>query len=68
MGESHVELPVAYDGPEVHVKLDPRFMADFLKVLDLEQTFTLQLRDSESAVVCHTDDGYSYVIMPLSRE
>lgn len=68
MGESHVELPIAYEGPEIQVKLDPRFMADFLKVLDLEQMFTLELRNSESAVVCHTDDGYSYVIMPLSRE
>jgi len=67
MGESHVEFPVAYEGPEIQVKLDPRFMSDFLKVLDPEQTFTLKLRDAESAVVCQTDDGYAYVIMPLSR-
>ena len=40
MGESHVELPIAYDGPEIPVKLDPRFVGDFLKVLDPEQTFT----------------------------
>jgi len=68
MGESHVELPIAYEGPEVCVKLDPRFMSEFLKVLELEQTFTLHLRDSESAIVCSTDDGYAYLIMPLSRE
>ena len=68
MGESHVELPIAYEGPEITVKLDPRFMSDFLKVLELEQTFTLHLRDAESAVVCYTDDGYAYLIMPLSRE
>ena len=68
MGESHVELPIAYDGPNVNVKLDPRFVSDFLKVLNPDQTFSLQLRDAESAVVCNTDDGYAYVIMPLSRE
>ncbi len=68
MGESHVELPIAYDGPEIRVKLDPRFVNDFLRVLDPEQTFTLHLRDPETAVVCSTDDGYGYVIMPLSRE
>lgn len=68
MGESHVELPIPYEGPEVNVKLDPRFMSDFLKVLDLEQTFTLHLRDAETAVVCSTNDGYAYLIMPLSRE
>jgi len=67
MGESHVELPVAYEGPAIQVKLDPRFASDFLKVLDPEQTFTLKLRDGETAVVCQTDDGYAYVIMPLSQ-
>jgi DNA polymerase-3 subunit beta len=68
MGESHVELPIPYDGPEVPIKLDPRFVGDFLRVLDPEQTFTLNLRDSESAVVCTTADGYAYVIMPLSQD
>jgi DNA polymerase-3 subunit beta len=67
MGESHVEMPVAYEGAEIQVKLDPRFMSDFLRILDPDQTFTLQVRDEKSAVVCQTDDGYAYVIMPLSR-
>ncbi len=67
-GESRIELPVAYEGQEIPVKLDPRFVADFLKVLDPDKTITIHLRDSESAVVCTTDDGYAYVIMPLSRE
>lgn len=68
MGESRVEMPIAYDGPEVVVKLDPRFVADFLKVLNPEQTFTLHLKDGQSAVVSTTDDGYGYVIMPLSQD
>jgi DNA polymerase-3 subunit beta len=68
MGESHVELPVPYEGAELHVKLDPRFVSDFLKTLEPEQTFTMHLRDAESAVVCYTDDGYGYVIMPLSHD
>ena len=68
MGEAHVELPIAYDGPERAVTLDPRFVSDFLRVLEPDRTFTMQLRDAESAVVCSTDDGYSYVIMPLARD
>jgi len=68
MGEAHIELPIAYEGPEVLVRLDPRFVSDFLRVLEPDQTFTLHLRDSESAVVCTTGDGYGYVIMPLSQE
>jgi DNA polymerase-3 subunit beta len=68
MGESHVELPVAYDGPELVIALDPRYMCDFLKVLAPDQTITMELRDGDSAALCTTTDGYSYVLMPLSRE
>ncbi len=68
LGESHVELPIAYDGPEIIIALDPRFMSDFLKVLDPQQTFTMELRDGDSAALCVTEDGYAYVIMPLARE
>ncbi len=67
-GESHVELPIAYDGAEIPVTLDPRYVIDFLKVLEPEQTFVMELRDAESAAVATTDDGYGYVIMPLARD
>ena len=68
MGESRVELPIPYEGAEVPIKLDPNYVSDFLRVLDPDQTFTLTMRDAESAVVCRTADGYAYVIMPLSRK
>ena len=68
LGESHVELPIAYDGPDVGITLDPRFLGDFLKVLDPQQAFTMELRDADSAAVCSTEDGYAYVVMPLARE
>ncbi|MGO8689255.1 MAG: DNA polymerase III subunit beta [Thermoguttaceae bacterium] len=67
-GESHIEMPIAYDGAEVVITLDPRYLSDFLRVLDPEQTITLELRDAESAAVCFTEDGYGYVIMPLARD
>ena len=63
-----VELPIAYDGADIGITLDPRFLSDFLKVLEPEQTFTMELRDAESAAVCSTEDGYAYVVMPLARE
>jgi len=68
LGESHIELPVAYDGAEVSITLDPRFLSDFLKVLDAEQQFGMELRNADSAALCTTEDGYAYVIMPLARE
>jgi DNA polymerase III subunit beta len=67
-GDSLVELPVAYDGPDIGITLDPRFLGEFLKVLDPQQNFTMELRDAESAAICTTEDGYAYVVMPLARE
>jgi DNA polymerase-3 subunit beta len=67
-GQSRIELPIAYDGAAISITLDPRFMSDFLRVLDPEKVITLELKDAESAAVCSTDDGYGYVIMPLARD
>ena len=68
VGQSHVEMPVTYTGSALSISLDPRFVGDFLKVLDPAKTFTLELKDADSAAVCFTDDGYGYVIMPLARD
>jgi len=67
-GESHIELPIAYDGAAVPINLDPRYLVDFLRVLDPQQAFVFELRDAESAAVCFTEDGYAYVVMPLARD
>ena len=68
VGESQVELPISYDGKELTITFDPRFLVDMLRVLSEESTVTLDLIDQESAAVFRTDDGYSYVVMPLTRE
>ena len=67
-GESRVELPIDHVGAAVRIKLDPRFMSDFLRVLDGAAAVTVELTDPQSACVCRTDDGYAYVIMPLAAD
>jgi DNA polymerase-3 subunit beta len=67
-GESRIELPIEHAGPVVKIKLDPRFLSEFLRVLDGAVTVTLELTDAQSACVCRTDDGYGYVIMPLAAD
>lgn len=67
-GESRVELPIAYDGEPITITLNPKFVLDFLKVLDADKTVAAYVTDSASAVVCATEDGYDYVIMPLARD
>jgi len=68
LGESHVEMPIAYEGATINITLDPRYLSDFLKVLDSESTVSMRLKDAGSAAVCTTDDDYAYVIMPLARD
>lgn len=68
VGDSRVELPINYDGAELTITLDPRFVKDFLRVLDADKMFTFEAKDGESAALCSTDDGYGYVIMPLARD
>lgn len=68
VGQSTIEMPIAYDGESLSITFDPRFVSDFLRVLEPEKSVRLELTDGESAAVLHTEDAYTYVIMPLSRE
>ncbi|MBC20801.1 MAG: DNA polymerase III subunit beta [Planctomycetaceae bacterium] len=67
-GQSRIELPIEYNGSPITLMLDPKYMSDFLKVLDADKTFSLEIKDAKSAAVCTTDDGYGYVIMPMARD
>ena len=68
-GQSRVEMPIAYDGAQIIVALDHRFVLDFLKVLGPEQNITLEIENGETAAVFYADDArYGYVVMPLSRD
>jgi DNA polymerase III subunit beta len=68
VGSSHVELPIAYDGKAVEITFDPRYLIDALKTLDDSTAITAELIDSKNAAVFRTDDHYTYVVMPLTRE
>ena len=48
------EMPVGYAGPTLTVSLDHRFVADFLKVLDPEKTFTFDMENTDSAALMTT--------------
>lgn len=69
IGQAQVEMPIAYDGPDIVLTLDYRFVADFLKVLNPEANIILEISDSDTAAVFSADDDlYGYVVMPLSRD
>jgi len=68
VGESRVEFPIAYQGESITVTLDYRYVIDFLRVLDPQKTFTLEIESADTAALFTTDDGYGYVVMPLARD
>jgi DNA polymerase-3 subunit beta len=67
-GSSDVEMPLAYDGKAVDISFDPRYLADALRTLDADVLLTAELVDSKNAAVFKSEDQYTYVVMPLTRE
>jgi DNA polymerase-3 subunit beta len=68
VGESHVELPVAYSGAPLTVTLDHRYVSEFCKVLQPESTVTLEIESRDRPAMLTTTDGYAYVIMPMAKD
>lgn len=68
VGKSRIELPIGYESEDLTIRLDPRFITDFLKVLTPETTVSMKMLDDECPALLSTDDGYHYVVMPLARD
>lgn len=68
IGESQIELPIAYDGEPITLTMDHRYLADFCKVLDNETNIIMEIQSGASPALLSTDDGYQYVIMPMARD
>jgi DNA polymerase-3 subunit beta len=68
VGSSHVDMPIAYEGKAVEITFDPRYLTDALKTLDDNTPITAELIDAKNAAVFRTDDRYTYVVMPLTRD
>lgn len=65
VGESSVDIPIAYDGAVTKLRLDCRFLNEFLRCVDPEETLSFYFLPDKPALFETTDD-YSYVVMPLS--
>lgn len=68
VGESHIELPINYDGKDVAITFDASYLLEALKALDPSQPIAAELIDHKSAAVFKTEDQYTYVVMPLNRD
>jgi DNA polymerase-3 subunit beta len=67
--ESSVSIDLQKSGPQVTVKLDPRYVCDFLDGLSPEDDPTIEVRatDPGSAVMLSTEDCRG-IIMPLAKD
>ena len=63
-----VEIAGVDDGKAVEITFDARFLADALRTLDDDARITAELIDHKNAAVFKTEDRYTYVVMPLTRD
>jgi DNA polymerase-3 subunit beta len=68
VGQSRVEMPISYLGEEVKITMDYRFVTDFFKALDPETPFAIDVRSNAEPALFSTEDGYTYVVMPMSKQ
>lgn len=66
LGEADDELPVAYQGGEITVGFNARYLMDVLSVLETDEV-TFELGDEHSPGVLHApgDRSYTAVVMPM---
>ena len=66
-GNSKIEIPLAFDSAPKTLKFDPKYMTDFLKVLNADAKVSIYLFPGNDPVKITADNGnYVYVVMPMS--
>jgi DNA polymerase-3 subunit beta len=66
-GRSEVEFPITYEGRDIPVTFDARYLSDVVKGLS-GHPLTVEIIDHKSPIVVRTEDGFASVIMPLTRD
>lgn len=64
-GSSKVSMPVEFSGNRTRFIFDDRYIRDFLTLLSSEREVAMRFRKEDEAVIFATDDGSSYVVMPM---
>ncbi len=66
VGESNVDIPISYDGERKSLRLDSKYLNDYLRCISPEETLAFYFQPDSPALFETTDD-YSYVVMPLAN-
>lgn len=68
VGSSEVEAALAYQGPPMTVTFDPRYLVDALRALAPEAPLVLAMNTPKHPAELTGDEGWRYVVMPLTRD
>ena len=66
-GESTVTCDVVEAGKATTVRMDPRFVSQWLATVDSAEVVSVEADTPEAAIVCRCEDS-RYVIMPMAEE
>jgi DNA polymerase-3 subunit beta len=67
-GRAKVDMPLEYDGKEIKISFDPKFLMEMLRVVEPDAPLTLDLVDGNSPALFKHGENYSYVVMPLTQD
>jgi DNA polymerase-3 subunit beta len=67
VGESEVELPIAYSGQTHEFKMNPKFLADALRILDANTNLIVYPPIDSDPLVIKTEDNFTYIAMPMNN-
>ncbi len=68
LGDSRLAVPIDYDDKPLSISFDPRYLVEALVVLDETVMVSIDLVNSRTAALFHTEDRYDYIVMPLTRD
>ena len=65
VGDSHLDIPINYDGNTIDITFDPRYLVEALQTMEENTELFVDLINSKAAALFHTADHYDYIVMPL---
>ena len=65
-GKSYEEIPVDFNGEELEIGFNVRFLLDFLKAVDTEEIIFKYIQEQKPALLqIKGEEDYKYIVMPL---
>lgn len=68
LGQSRIEVPLAYDGDPVTVKLNHKYIGEFCQTVPADSAVEIRFKAGTTPVELSVGDEYLQVIMPMARE